>query len=67
VPAEREYSWVIVGGGTDHFGAPKETGRGKVYDVKTSDKGKTLGCIVKAANDGGYSDAGAGSVRIKTR
>jgi secreted trypsin-like serine protease len=67
VPAEREYAWVQVGGGSDHYGAPKSIGSGKTYKVKSSDAGKTLGCIVKATNDGGYSDAGAGSVRIKSR
>jgi secreted trypsin-like serine protease len=59
------YSWVIVGAGRGHFGAPKPVGRGATYTIARADRGHHVACIADASNRGGYVDVGTGSTLVR--
>jgi secreted trypsin-like serine protease len=60
-------SWVIVGAGRGHFGAPKAAGTGRTYKVAKADRGYSVACKASAGNDGGFVDIGGANKRVSRR
>jgi len=58
-------SWVILGAGHTRFGAPKVVGRGLKYKVAKEARGRRIGCMVYAENDGGYIQIGLANASIR--
>jgi hypothetical protein len=58
-------SWVIVGAGSGHFGAPKVVGHGRTYKIARAARGRHVACMADATNAGGYIQVGMANTSVK--
>ena len=58
-------SWVVVGAGRSHFGAPKVVAHGRTYKIGRAARGRRIACLADATNDGGFIQIGLANTAVR--